>query len=332
MPDTITKEPVSLDVNKRHLSVPLSAVVAMNEYAPLKNNIETKADASDEYTPLLRPFKDPYQAYARTIGTIPLLTPEEEVGLAKRIEAGDMKAKHQMIISNTRLVISVAKHFVGLGLPLPDLIQEGNQGLFRAVEKFDPDKGFKFSTYATWWIRQAVTRGIANQGRVIRLPVHRVEIVNRVAKTRSRLIQHSYREPTNEEIAAEMGIDVEEIDFCMKLLLPTSSLDAPLVEDEDKLLVDSLEDGESPSPEEIVISSWKKEEIVRALEASRLGDRDKKVIKLRFGLDGERPMTLQEIGDMPEFDVTRERIRQIEAKSLRILRFNKALQRINRDG
>ncbi len=263
---------------------------------------------------------DSVRLYLREIGKIPLLKAEEELALAKRVVAGDKDAKDQMAEANMRLVVSIAKRYVGRGLDLLDLIQEGNTGLLRAVEKFDPDKGFKFSTYATWWIRQAITRAIADQARTIRIPVHMVETINKLLRTQRRLTQEFNREPTNEEIAKEMEIEVEKVEHIMKIKQDISSLDASVRDDEeDSVLGDFIEDEDTVSPEESAAGQLLKEQVKGLLGS--LTEREQKILKLRFGLEDGKSHTLEEVGQ--EFSVTRERIRQIEAKALAKLRKHK---------
>lgn len=263
---------------------------------------------------------DSVRLYLREIGKIPLLTAEQELALAKRVVAGDKKAKDEMAEANMRLVVSIAKRYVGRGLDLLDLIQEGNTGLLRAVEKFDPDKGFKFSTYATWWIRQAITRAIADQARTIRIPVHMVETINKLLRTQRRLTQELNREPTNEEIAQAMEIDVDKVEHIMKIKQDISSLDASVRDDEeDSVLGDFIEDEDTVSPEESAAGQLLKEQVKDLLGS--LTEREQKILKLRFGLEDGKSHTLEEVGQ--EFSVTRERIRQIEAKALAKLRKHK---------
>ncbi len=260
---------------------------------------------------------DSVRLYLREIGKIPLLTAPEELALAQRVVAGDRKAKDEMAEANMRLVVSIAKRYVGRGLDLLDLIQEGNTGLLRAVEKFDPDKGFKFSTYATWWIRQAITRAIADQARTIRIPVHMVETINKLLRTQRRLTQEMNREPTNEEIAKEMEIEVEKVVHIMKIKQDISSLDASVRDDEeDSVLGDFIEDEDTVTPEESATGQLLKEHVKEMLGS--LTEREQKILKLRFGLEDGKSHTLEEVGQ--EFSVTRERIRQIEAKALTKLR------------
>jgi RNA polymerase primary sigma factor len=269
---------------------------------------------------------DSVRLYLREIGKIPLLTSEEELALAHRVVAGEQLAKDQMAEANMRLVVSIAKRYVGRGLDLLDLIQEGNTGLLRAVEKFDPDKGFKFSTYATWWIRQAITRAIADQARTIRIPVHMVETINKLLRTQRRLTQELNREPTNEEIAAAMEIEVDKVEHIMKIKQDISSLDASIRDDEeDSVLADFIEDEDTISPEESATNQLLKEQVKEMLNG--LTEREQKIIKLRFGLEDGKSHTLEEVGQ--EFAVTRERIRQIEAKALAKLRKHRDARKLH---
>lgn len=269
---------------------------------------------------------DSVRLYLREIGKIPLLNAEEELELAKRVVAGDKDAKDQMAEANMRLVVSIAKRYVGRGLDLLDLIQEGNTGLLRAVEKFDPDKGFKFSTYATWWIRQAITRAIADQARTIRIPVHMVETINKLLRTQRRLTQEFNREPTNAEIAKEMEIDEAKVEHIMKIKQDISSLDASIRDDEEEsVLADFIEDEDTITPEESATGQLLKEQVKDMLGA--LTEREQKILKLRFGLEDGKQHTLEEVGQ--EFSVTRERIRQIEAKALAKLRKHKDARKLH---
>lgn len=268
---------------------------------------------------------DSVRLYLREIGKIPLLSAEEELALARRVVDGDKDAKDKMAEANMRLVVSIAKRYVGRGLDLLDLIQEGNTGLLRAVEKFDPDKGFKFSTYATWWIRQAITRAIADQARTIRIPVHMVETINKLLRTQRRLTQELNREPTNEEIAAAMEIDVDKVEHIMKIKQDISSLDASIRDDEEEsVLADFIEDEDTISPEESATNQLLKEQVKNMLGA--LTEREQKIVRLRFGLEDGKQHTLEEVGQ--EFSVTRERIRQIEAKALAKLRKHKDARKL----
>ena len=263
---------------------------------------------------------DSVRLYLREIGKIPLLKPEEELELAYKVKAGEKRAKDQMAEANMRLVVSIAKRYVGRGLDLLDLIQEGNTGLLRAVEKFEPDKGFKFSTYATWWIRQAITRAIADQARTIRIPVHMVETINKLLRTQRRLAQELNREPTHEEIAKEMEIEVEKVEHIMKIKQDIHSLDQAVRDDEeDSVLGDFIEDEDTITPEESATTQLLKEHVKDLLAG--LSEREQKIIKMRFGLEDGKNHTLEEVGQ--EFQVTRERIRQIEAKALAKLRKHK---------
>lgn len=259
---------------------------------------------------------DPVRMYLKEIGKVDLLTAEEEVELAKAIEAGDQFAKQRLAEANLRLVVSIAKRYVGRGMMFLDLIQEGNLGLMKAVEKFDYTKGFKFSTYATWWIRQAITRAIADQARTIRIPVHMVETINKLVRTQRKLIVKLGRDPLPEEIAKEMGIDEAKVHEILKIAQEPVSLETPIGEEEDSHLGDFIPDDEIISPSDAASFTLLKEQLTEVLDT--LNEREKKVLILRFGLEDGRSRTLEEVGK--EFDVTRERIRQIEAKALRKLR------------
>ena len=259
---------------------------------------------------------DPVRMYLKEIGKVPLLTAEEEIELAKRMEKGDEEAKKRLCEANLRLVVSIAKRYVGRGMLFLDLIQEGNLGLIKAVDKFDYTKGYKFSTYATWWIRQAITRSIADQARTIRIPVHMVETINKLIRVSRQLLQTYGREPTPDEIAKEMGISVEKVREIQKIAQEPVSLETPIGEEEDSHLGDFIPDEDVPAPAEAAAFSMLNEQLVEVLDT--LTEREQKVLKLRFGLEDGRARTLEEVGK--EFDVTRERIRQIEAKSLRKLR------------
>ena len=259
---------------------------------------------------------DPVRMYLKEIGKVPLLSAEEEIELAKKMELGDDEAKKRLCEANLRLVVSIAKRYVGRGMLFLDLIQEGNLGLIKAVDKFDWRKGYKFSTYATWWIRQAITRSIADQARTIRIPVHMVETINKLIRISRQLLQEYGREPTPEEIAAEMDISEEKVREILKIAQEPVSLETPIGEEEDSHLGDFIPDDDVPAPAEAAAFSMLKEQLVEVLDT--LTDREQKVLKLRFGLDDGRARTLEEVGR--RFDVTRERIRQIEAKALRKLR------------
>ena len=260
--------------------------------------------------------EDPVRMYLKEIGKVPLLTAEEEIELAKRMELGDQEAKKRLAEANLRLVVSIAKRYVGRGMLFLDLIQEGNLGLIKAVEKFDYRKGYKFSTYATWWIRQAITRAIADQARTIRIPVHMVETINKLIRVSRQLLQELGREPTPEEIAEEMHMSVERVREILKISQEPVSLETPIGEEEDSHLGDFIQDDNVPVPADAAAFTMLKEQLEDVL--STLTDREQKVLRLRFGLDDGRARTLEEVGK--EFNVTRERIRQIEAKALRKLR------------
>ena len=271
---------------------------------------------------------DSVRLYLREIGKIPLLNAEEELALAQKVVAGDKKAKDKMAEANMRLVVSIAKRYSGRGLDFLDLIQEGNTGLLRAVEKFDPDKGFKFSTYATWWIRQAITRAIADQARTIRIPVHMVETINKLLRTQRRMTQELNREPTIEELAKELEMEPEKVEYVIKIKQDIQSLDAGVGrdgEDEDSVLQDFIEDEDSATPEESATNQLLKEQVQSVL--STLSDREQKIVRMRFGLDNGKSHTLEEVGQ--EFAVTRERIRQIEAKALAKLRKHKDAKKLH---
>ena len=259
---------------------------------------------------------DPVRMYLREIGRIPLLSYDEELELAKKVLAGDEAAKQKLAESNLRLVVSIAKKYVGRGMLFLDLIQEGNMGLIKAVEKFDYTKGYKFSTYATWWIRQAITRAIADQARTIRIPVHMVETINKLIRTSRHLLQQLGREPTPEEIAAEMEIPVEKVTEIQKIAQDPVSLETPIGEEDDSHLGDFIQDDDSPAPQDAAAYTLLREQLEEVMKT--LTPREAKVLKLRFGLEDGKSRTLEEVGK--EFNVTRERIRQIEAKALRKLR------------
>lgn len=259
---------------------------------------------------------DPVRMYLKDIGKIPLLTPERETYLAEQITIGNKDAKDELIEANLRLVVSIAKRHVGKGMYFLDLIQEGNLGLIKAVEKFDYSKGYKFSTYATWWIRQAITRAIADQARTIRIPVHMVETIHKVSRTARQLLQEFGREPTTDEIAESLGITAEKVREIMKIAQDPVSLETPIGEEEDSHLGDFVEDMDSPAPSDSASYSLLREQLCNILHT--LTPREEQVIKLRFGLEDGRPRTLEEVGK--QFQITRERIRQIEAKALRKLR------------
>lgn len=259
---------------------------------------------------------DPVRMYLKEIGKVPLLSAEEEIDLAQRMETGDNEAKRRLAEANLRLVVSIAKRYVGRGMLFLDLIQEGNLGLIKAVEKFDYRKGYKFSTYATWWIRQAITRAIADQARTIRIPVHMVETINKLIRVSRQLLQELGKEPQPEEIAKEMNMPVEKVREIMKISQEPVSLETPIGEEEDSHLGDFIPDDDAPAPSEAAAFTLLKEQLIDVLDT--LTPREEKVLRLRFGLDDGRARTLEEVGK--EFNVTRERIRQIEAKALRKLR------------
>ena len=261
-------------------------------------------------------IEDPVRMYLKEIGKVPLLTAEEEIELAKRMEEGDEDAKKRLAEANLRLVVSIAKRYVGRGMLFLDLIQEGNLGLIKAVEKFDYRKGYKFSTYATWWIRQAITRAIADQARTIRIPVHMVETINKLIRVSRQLLQELGREPIPEEIAEQMNMPVERVREILKISQEPVSLETPIGEEEDSHLGDFIQDDNVPVPADAAAFTLLKEQLVEVL--GTLTEREQKVLRLRFGLDDGRARTLEEVGK--EFNVTRERIRQIEAKALRKLR------------
>ena len=261
-------------------------------------------------------LEDPVRMYLKEIGKIPLLGMEDEVELAKKMELGDPEARKRLAESNLRLVVSIAKRYVGRGMQFLDLIQEGNLGLIKAVEKFDYTKGYKFSTYATWWIRQAITRAIADQARTIRIPVHMVETINRLVRTSRQLLQELGREPTTEEIAARLDLPVERVSVIMKMSQEPVSLETPIGEEEDSHLGDFIQDDNVLVPQDAAAFTLLHEQLMEVLLT--LTEREQKVLRLRFGLDDGRPRTLEEVGK--QFNVTRERIRQIEAKALRKLR------------
>ncbi len=262
-----------------------------------------------------RAIEDSVRLYLKEIGTIPLLTSEEEMQLAERIENGDEVARKRLAEANLRLVVSIAKKYIGRGMHLQDLIQEGNLGLLKAVEKFDYRKGYKFSTYATWWIRQSITRAIADQARTIRIPVHMVETINRVNRTERQLLQELGREPSIEEIAAQLKMPVKRVEEILKISQDPVSMETPIGEEEDSHLGDFIEDDKMQQPEEAAATSYLHEQLMEEMGA--LTERERKVLILRYGLDGETPKTLEEVGRI--FRVTRERIRQIEAKAIRKL-------------
>ncbi len=281
------------------------------EAAELEEENQKELELADSVS-----VNDPVRLYLKEIGKVPLLTGDEEMELARRMEAGDEMAKKELAEANLRLVVSIAKRYVGRGMSFLDLIQEGNLGLIKAVEKFDYTKGFKFSTYATWWIRQAITRAIADQARTIRIPVHMVETINKLIRVSRQLLQEYGREPTPAEIGKEMGFSEEKVREIQKIAQDPVSLETPIGEEEDSHLGDFIPDEEAPAPAEAASYALLKEQLIEVLNT--LTEREEKVLRLRFGLDDGRARTLEEVGK--EFNVTRERIRQIEAKALRKLR------------
>ena len=297
-------------------------IIEDSDDIPLDEDLEEVAEeaAPEEVDPtaLAENFNidDPVKVYWKEIGRVPLLTSEEEVRLAERMAEGDVEAKKRLSEANLRLVVSIAKRYVGRGMQFLDLIQEGNLGLIKAVEKFDYTKGFKFSTYATWWIRQAITRAIADQARTIRIPVHMVETINKVKKVSSQLLHKNGHEPTAEEISKEIDMPVEKVREIMRVAQEPVSLETPIGEEEDSHLGDFIQDEDAPAPADAASHTLLKEQLSDVL--STLTPREEKVLRLRFGLEDGRSRTLEEVGK--EFDVTRERIRQIEAKALRKLR------------
>ena len=290
------------------------------ELTPTEEELQNTADevVVEDPNALAETFKldDPMRMYLKEIGKIPLLSQEKELELAKRMADGDEEARHQMAEANLRLVVSIAKRYVGRGMQLLDLIQEGNMGLIKAVEKFDYTKGYKFSTYATWWIRQSISRAIADQARTIRIPVHMVETINKVIRVSRQLLQELGHDPSPEEIAEEMNMPVEKVREILKIAQEPVSLETPIGEEEDSHLGDFIEDDTASEPSEAASFTLLKEQLVDVL--STLTPREEKVLKLRFGIEDGRTRTLEEVGK--EFNVTRERIRQIEAKALRKLR------------
>ena len=318
---------------KRDKKAVLNSGVLAEPEEPEVDDLAEEEELSDEELEItvdnVDEFADDYvRLYLREIGKIPLLTQEEEHKLAKKAAKGNKKAKDKMVEANMRLVVSIAKRYSGRGLDFLDLIQEGNTGLLRAVEKFDPDKGFKFSTYATWWIRQAITRAIADQARTIRIPVHMVETINKVMRVTRKLTQELNREPTTEEIAKEMDMDPEKVEYVLKIKQDIASLDQSVGrdgDDEDSVLGDFVEDEDRISPEDSAANQILKEQLAEII--STLSEREQKIIKLRFGIGGGRSHTLEEVG--AEFSVTRERIRQIEAKALSKLRKHKDTKKLH---
>jgi RNA polymerase primary sigma factor len=322
------------ELNDQAAETPITGGLAIPEIdGPAAEDLEEEeGDDSEDLLSTDQYFDDAsddsVRLYLREIGKIPLLNAEEELALAKKVVSGDKKSKDKMAEANMRLVVSIAKRYSGRGLDFLDLIQEGNTGLLRAVEKFDPEKGFKFSTYATWWIRQAITRAIADQARTIRIPVHMVETINKLLRTQRRMTQELNREPTIEELGKELEMEPEKVEYVMKIKQDITSLDAGVGrdgDDEDSVLRDFIEDEDSATPEESAASQLLKEQVQAIL--STLSDREQKIIKMRFGLENGKSHTLEEVGQ--EFAVTRERIRQIEAKALAKLRKHKDSKKLH---
>ena len=306
----------SVEIDEIYQSLEEKGVEVLGEKDDDLDNDKSKKSDDDLSVPKGVNVDDPVRMYLKEIGKIPLLTGEEEVELAKRMESGDEIAKKKLAEANLRLVVSIAKRYVGRGMLFLDLIQEGNLGLMKAVEKFEYRKGFKFSTYATWWIRQAITRAIADQARTIRIPVHMVETINKLVRVQRQLVQELGRDPTPEEIGKEMDLDVEKVREIMKIAQEPVSLETPIGEEEDSHLGDFIPDEDVLAPADAATFTMLREQLIDVLDT--LTPREEKVLRLRFGLDDGRARTLEEGGK--EFDVTRERIRQIEAKALRKLR------------
>ena len=300
-----------MDIETDDIDLDIDIDVAELEEIEIEEDPVKDIDLGDSVS-----VNDPVRLYLKEIGKVPLFTAEQEMGIAKRMEAGDDEAKKELAEANLRLVVSIAKRYVGRGMSFLDLIQEGNLGLIKAVEKFDYTKGFKFSTYATWWIRQAITRAIADQARTIRIPVHMVETINKLIRVSRQLLQELGREPTPAEIGKEMGFSEEKVREIQKIAQDPVSLETPIGEEEDSHLGDFIEDDNAPAPSEAASYALLKEQLMEVLNT--LTEREEKVLRLRFGLDDGRARTLEEVGK--EFNVTRERIRQIEAKALRKLR------------
>ena len=331
--DAIIEDEATLEgAEDASVAADVASMLPVDFDGPAAEDLEDEVDTDEDLLSQEQYFDDAsddsVRLYLREIGKIPLLNAEEELALAHRVVAGEKKAKDKMAEANMRLVVSIAKRYSGRGLDFLDLIQEGNTGLLRAVEKFDPDKGFKFSTYATWWIRQAITRAIADQARTIRIPVHMVETINKLLRTQRRMTQELNREPTIEELAKELEMEPEKVEYVMKIKQDITSLDAGVGRDgdeEDSVLKDFIEDEDSATPEESAASQLLKEQVQEIL--STLSDREQKIIKMRFGLENGKSHTLEEVGQ--EFAVTRERIRQIEAKALAKLRKHKDSKKLH---
>lgn len=314
--EDVELEPDQID--EIYISLEDMGIDIIDDDEELEEEDEELEEDEDTKAPVIKAIDvgDPVKMYLKEIGKVPLLTREEEVELAKRIEVGDGSAKKYLAEANLRLVVSIAKKHIGRGMSFLDLIQEGNLGLIKAVEKFDYTKGYKFSTYATWWIRQSITRAIADQGRTIRVPVHMIENINKLVRTQRQLVQDLGREPTPEEIAETMNIEVDKVMDMMRIAQKPISLETPIGEEEDSQLGDFIEDEHVDTPVELTTQIFLKEQLLEVLET--LTPREQQVLRLRFGLDDGRTRTLEEVGKV--FDVTRERIRQIEAKALRKLR------------
>ncbi len=321
-PESVEKFYESLEQNNIDIDLGINDLPLEDDLLPAVEDLVTVEEVPEEEITdtdaLIDTFAtdDPVRMYLKEIGKVPLLTPEEEVDLAKRMSEGDEEAKRRMTEANLRLVVSIAKRYVGRGMLFLDLIQEGNLGLIKAVEKFDYTKGYKFSTYATWWIRQAITRAIADQARTIRIPVHMVETINKTIRVSRQLLQELGHDPSAEEIAEEMDMPVEKVRDILKIAQEPVSLETPIGEEEDSHLGDFIQDDHVPVPADAAAFTLLKEQLVEVL--GTLTEREQKVLRLRFGLDDGRARTLEEVGR--EFNVTRERIRQIEAKALRKLR------------
>ena len=313
--DTLEANNIDVDISAVDALPPLDDLPDIESLDEIEEVTEEEINDTDS---LMDSFStdDPVRMYLKEIGKVPLLTPDEEIALAKRMSEGDEEAKRRMTEANLRLVVSIAKRYVGRGMLFLDLIQEGNLGLIKAVEKFDHTKGYKFSTYATWWVRQAITRAIADQARTIRIPVHMVETINKLIRVNRQLAQELGRDPTPAEIAKEMGISESKVREIIKIAQEPVSLETPIGEEEDSHLGDFIEDENAPAPAEVASNAMMREQLQEVLHT--LTPREEKVIRLRFGLEDGQAHTLEEVGK--EFNVTRERIRQIEAKALRKIR------------